>query len=66
MGSNGITSNAGERQLAVPDIKARECHGQDAGECTTSHQEGMGLSRETVGSGRGQGHDSRTICHGSK
>ena len=66
VGSIGIPSDARERQVAVPDTKARECHGQDAGECTTPHQAGMGVSREIIGSGREQGHDSRTIRHGGK
>ena len=43
--------------------KAGECHRQDAGECTTPHQAGMGVSRETIGSDREQGHDSRKIRH---
>ena len=36
------------------------------GECTTPDQAGMGVSRETIGSGREQGHDSRKIRHGGE
>ena len=60
---------AAEKQLeamAIPDAKVGKCQGQDAGECTTPYQAGMGVSRETIGSGREQGHDSRKIRHGGE
>ena len=61
---------AAEKQLEamayVPDTKAGECHEKDAGEYTTPHQAGMGVSRGTIGSGREQGHDSRKIRHGGE
>ena len=42
--SNGIPADTRERQVAVPEPKARECYGQDAGECSTSRQAVMGIS----------------------
>ena len=38
VGLDGVPLNARERQVAVSNPKARERQGQDAGECSTSHQ----------------------------
>ena len=43
-GSDGISTNTKERQVADSNTKARECYGQDEGECPTSRDADLGIS----------------------
>ena len=52
--------------MAVPNPKARERYGFDAGECSTSREAGMRVSRGIVGDGQEQGNEGEEIRHGSK
>ena len=40
----GVPFNARKRQVAVSDPTAGVGHGQNAGDCPTSHQTGKGVS----------------------
>ena len=47
-GSDGISTNTRERQVAVSNTKARECYGKDEGECPTSREADLGFLEEQL------------------